>query len=841
MENTASWLVRHAMQKAWQRPHQDMALNIKGCRISSKGGVTGHVSDGMQFIPLPGTGFWHVFHLGKLHARGGNLDIPPNAWYRLSHCINKFSCFMLVYSQFGLSVPSGIVRVRRLATGAIVLAIPDIKRYDWVEREGIYLRIYPGYDGGTNAPTIQPTTVSFHQVDTLERRQTIVNEYLAKIAEKKGYVSARVNGKLVKNLIVDSMASWDDVEILVDGRVRSIVDFRCGDLRTFASTLDGNRKYLLHIPKSDNKRWTFQNDVELEIYNGTDGRFYAQNRHQDVRQLTFNDLSIPVERITQLQGQFNEPISDNDSLIFRLVIREDFLQLPVLFNCSRVHELYRLNDSQIVSAIAGVGSSVKEWRGAELEISMANKLAAASYDNICRPMVTEAYGYNAASMYAAETPTKLVHDGQGWGCTLPPLLAANSTVYEYDIEGKLLGHKAHSDDTVYYATNPTARIVEAVAGEASDSVRVVDNAPDFDLLEGENVGLWLRKIIGEQLTDQYYQAVENVDYVKNDNHIRWTVDRARRHPTVVYDDRHLFFQAEFTVQEGEIRIPIVARNNQGNIRTLWLEMETVEVWLNQHPLVYGIDYYVKWPEVVIVNKVFIADGEVNHVSVRARGVTGKARVPKTGFITSGLISNNSRYDVKDDKVIRIVAGGSLLSRHDLVFREDNTVGTNVVRDGMPYSIDDPTVPLRDLVEGDTYQLRDAARDLDARVEDYLTVQIPLAPPQDVIPIPHWYHVYSPLLNKVMWDMLNGYLRPVEDDPDYRISSAQLDQLMENYTDFLHYDPAVLGHDQRFVKIHPHCLYTVKELTELQFALIDRINARYLNGSVQINQYLKIKG
>ena len=842
MENTPDWLVRHAVDNVWQRPHQDMALNIKGCRISERGGAVGHVSDGFQAIPMPGKGFWHVFHMGKLHARGGNLNVPPNVWYKLSACINEFSCFMRVYSANGLTVPTGLVRVRRTAVGAVILAIPDTDRYSWAEKENVFLRIYPGYSGGTTAPTILPTTTTCYQVAKLEERQNIVNDYIAAMARKEGYVSAWVNGKRVKTLTIDSMAAWDDVEIMVDGRVRRFHDFVCGNLKTFSSTLDKMRKYLLHLPKEPNSRWSFANDVELEIFNGADGRYYAQNMHRDVRQLTFNDLSIPTERITQLQDKFDAPVSDLDSLVFRLIIREDFLHLPITYSNARIHDLYRLTDSQIIAALAGANANLLEWQGAKLEEAMVNKLAAARYENITREMATEAYGYNAAGFYCANTPTKLKLDANGWGCTLPQLLAASSTVYEYDGAGLLLGKRYHSNDTQYYAQNPSCRLVEAIAGQAADSVRVVDNAPDFTIREGENVALWIRMIVAEKPTDDYYPAVLGTDYTQSeDNVITWKVDRTRRHPTVIYDDKHLFFESTFVVSEGEIRIPIVARNNQGNVRTLWLEMETVEVWLNQHLLVYGIDYVVSWPEIVVTNKVFINDGTTNKVAVRARGVTGKARVPKTGFVTSGLISNNSRYDVKDDKVIRIVAGGSLMHRGDLVFREDNVVGTNVVADGLPYSIDDPTIPLRTIVEGDTYALRDKARDLDDRVEGYLSNWLPLQPPAEVVPLPHWYHVYSPLLNKVIWDMLNGYLRPVEDDPDYRISSDQLDRLMAPYLDYLKFDPASIGHDHRFVKIHPHCLYKVINLTELQYALVDRVNARLLKGGVQINQYLKIQG
>ncbi|MGK7530024.1 DUF7193 family protein, partial [Salmonella enterica] len=117
-----------------------------------------------------------------------------------------------------------------------------------------------------------------------------------------------------------------------------------------------------------------------------------------------------------------------------------------------------------------------------------------------------------------------------------------------------------------------------------------------------------------------------------------------------------------------------------------LPMETVEVWLNNHPLVHGIDYHTRWPEIVVVCKAWMADGDTNKISVRCRGVTGELRIPKHGFVSSGLLSNNNQFDCRDDKVIRVVGGGSLLLRDAVVFREDNTVGVDIVQDGFPYSV-----------------------------------------------------------------------------------------------------------------------------------------------------------
>ena len=131
--------------------------------------------------------------------------------------------------------------------------------------------------------------------------------------------------------------------------------------------------------------------------------------------------------------------------------------------------------------------------------------------------------------------------------------------------------------------------------------------------------------------------------------------------------------------------------------------------------------------------------------------------------------------------------------------------------------------------------------MDNRIEDYLSTWFPTPPPAAIVPLPTWYHLYSPVLNKVMWDIQMGRLTVVEDDETNRISTTQLDEIMVAYDDLLAFDPAFIGFDRRFVRVHPHLQYKTVEVAELTYALLDRINARYLNNAVTLNQYLKIKG
>ncbi|AWN09095.2 putative virion structural protein [Salmonella phage SPAsTU] len=837
MEN---WLVAHAVKNAWQRPYLDGVLNVAPFRLTEKTGAIGFFKHGRNPIPLPGSGWWHAYAIDKLHLNYGNLSIPVERWKKLTTCVNNFHSWMQVYNEDGTIVPSNSVYFWRTISGQIYMAIPQTDRYKWLDDTPCYLRIYAGYTGGENAPVIKPTTIESFSPPNPQQIQVILDRYNLLKTQKQGYVDFWVNGKMIVDPKPANIKAWDDVEIRVDGRIRRVIDYRCGDLRTFYSTLDQTRKYLLHIPKGDGE-WIFNNDCEIQLLWQGEGRYYHRHRHRAMRQLTWNDLSIPSERISKYRNAFSNVMNDIDGLTIRLLIREDFLDLKPLYNSSHTHDLYRLSDDKIIDAMVGANANVAEWQAANLEESAANKVAAAKLRNITRDLATDAYGYNAVARYSADTPQRLSLTAGGYQAVLPDLLATLSTVYEYDADGLLLGSHRNVGYDIYKARDPAARIIEAIAGDCSDAVHIVDNAPDFEIEEGQNVGLWIRMVIGEVPTDDYYKAEEGTDYLRENNQIVWTVDRTRRHPTVIYDDLHLFFEMDVAVSEGEIRIPILARNQDGNQRTLWIPMETVEVWLNDHPLVHGIDYTVRWPELVVVCKAWMGDGDSNKVSVRCRGVTGTLRVPKHGFVSSGLLSNNNQFDARDDKVIRVVGGGSLLLRDEVVFREDNTIGVDIVQDGFPYSVDDPTIPLRTLVTGDTYALRDIARDLDDRVEAYLTNWFPTPPPVNPVPLPYLYHLYSPTLNKILWDYLQGILILREDDPDYRISTTQLDEIMKRYEDLLPFDPAYIGYDKAFVKMHPHVKYETVEINELGFAFLDRVNARYLNGEVQLNQYLKIKG
>lgn len=86
----------------------------------------------------------------------------------------------------------------------------------------------------------------------------------------------------------------------------------------------------------------------------------------------------------------------------------------------------------------------------------------------------------------------------------------------------------------------------------------------------------------------------------------------------------------------------------------------LDVWLNGHPLIEGLDYHVNWPEVVVVNKQYLTSDENQLIDIRGQGFCAADLKPEPprefGFVEHGYLSKDRQYNVRDDKVLSVVLG-----------------------------------------------------------------------------------------------------------------------------------------------------------------------------------------
>jgi hypothetical protein len=274
-------------------------------------------------------------------------------------------------------------------------------------------------------------------------------------------------------------------------------------------------------------------------------------------------------------------------------------------------------------------------------------------------------------------------------------------------------------------------------------------------------------------------------------------------------------------------------------------MGVLELWLNGHSLIEGLDWFMNANEICIVNKVWrTRDGSPNRITIRGTGFCNKdmSRVKQSefGYVEQGWLSRNNRWNLRDDKVIRVTAGGRIYERTDLDWVEDKPgVKLNNVDNGAPYQVIEPIIPLRGVTLDDTYAMRMLAEATDKEIEDYMTEKMgqPVIDGPNIIPGPHV--LYSPFISKIMHDLNDGYIH--ESDIDNAAYSDNLvKQLSKPYEWLLAYEPTSKNLDPDYVNVHPHESYEPFELGLYQYNFLRRVVRIYLKDKVNISQFISIR-
>lgn len=844
-----TWLQEHAIEHVWCNPALDRRRFIKPCRLSPPEGDVCQIRVSEHQIGLPDPTLWYtVFQIGLLRPDTVGIDEYWSGWVTAETLLNRFGTIIQVYNEGGRTIPLSLVWMRVLSNGNFIIAIERVDKQLTFAREDLYIRFYAGYF--KQSPEWTPSHRTFSESAYL-RNGEAMTDFILRYRDTKrlpGFTFAFVNGYPVRDLTFENVALWDRVEYVHDGSVVEVYDFAVKDLVNFTSTLDKCRKAILHPPKK-REEINYLNDVDIYLFASDNGRYYTLHKTADLRQLTHRDFAIPAANITKYaQGN---PIewADEDNLTLRLFIRRSGMTRPLTYETNRIHELYKLNDAGIVQAFSGVNAVMPEWRAEHLEMSAYVRLMSSMGTKINRELASRAYGYNAVSKYAADTPTKVIEEGGVKYAVLPPLLKANSTVYEYDSAGLLLGFYLNDHDEVigrWTCRNDNAALVEVIEGRGSNTLDINFNAVGYKLEPGYNHRFYLQTLRSGVPTDEWEDVTGDLNsyQVDEDGIVHWKVDLKRRQPAIWRDSRFLAYDFIEDAYDGTLRFSLNSfRADQEGPWVMHFHAMTLELWMNGHPLINGLDYVVKWPQIIICNKQYLDySGEYHRpkITVRARNQSKEFVAPEYGHVINGLLSNNNRFDVRDDKVVRIVADGAVRHREDVEFREDIGVNLHNVRNGAPYIIEDPLVPLRRTVEFDTYVMHGEAKVVDQHVQGYLTSKIPQLPMVQHNPIDGKHVVFSPMLNKIIHDLINGIFLPTEDPDINFIPTDELDKMLEPYKYLADYDPLKNGVDLRYVDVQPHDGLTPVTLTELHYSIVERANDLWFDSAIDLNKLIKLQ-
>lgn len=846
------YLVNHALRNVWCSPDQDYQFVFQPARLTARRGASRQVDIEWQTINLPdNVNTYHVYQIGQIDPRLLGMSLKKGEWKRLSDVCMDENLLADLYTKDGRQYPRFSTYVRYMKDRNLVVAVQDQIKVGDLGLETLFLRVYSNaYFASDRSDSRVDTIVVDGLVGETEEQILLFQRRLRDRRALHGTVTCYRNGYVVDDVPPNRSEVGDVIEMVYDSTVMDVLDFPIQDLHTFNSTLDKKRKYLIR-PTEKLASILYRDDVDMYLVdtNGSqyNGIYVHKNQEDALRMVTHQDYSVPV---AYLAGYVNDhPVwKDMTDLTLRLYRRHSGYHRPLVFEHHRIHELYKLDPVDISDAMLGVDSTVSVWRAPALEESYYTQVMRSLRKDISPRLVQDAYGYNAMAKLLADTPQFTVEENGQQIAHLPYGLRTYSTIFEYDIRGELLGFHQHTSGEGYLARHPDCRMVEGIVGTGSEVLTTVYGEERTRIDPMHNHRMYLCDVDNYKPTWEFRDVTNQIDeaYSIVGNEVVWHVDMDRYYPAIKNDRDFLAYTYRVPVENGIIRFSIGAKEQRGDsfdMLPLSIPVGRLELWLNDRPLIENLDYFVSWPEVVICNKEFLVDGE-QEITVRGTGFClpdmSREPAPDVGFVDRGMLSRNERFNVRDDRVMRIVVDGAVYHRDQLYFGEehDRIMIEDDVRNGAPYVIRDVVVPLRGITEEKTYALRERSRTIDREVEDYLTLKYPEAEIENPNIIPEFYQIFSPFISKIHHDLIEGIFNPPGIDDQY--SEMDMREWVKDYEYLLDFEPSLKGVDRRYVSIHPHNQYVETELTVYQYTFLERLIRAYLDNAVDLTAFVRIK-
>ena len=850
------YIKEHALKNVWCTPEQDYQYVFKPARITTPRGVRKYTMVEWNRVWLPDqTSIFHVYQIGQLSPKTLKLITEPGVWYKVSDLCNDNNTTIDIYFNNGKQLPRFDVWIRKTETRNLIVAVREQKRIGDLVNNPIFIRFYSNaFFASTRSHSSTDHIFTKGQYATDRASVVVFQRDIRDLRDLGGHVYVFHNGMLVNDTHPDLVVEGDVIELVHDTTIYDTVEFKVSDLEVFTSTLDQTTKYLLSRLKGSTTTIDFHDDIDIWLVKKTgeaySGVYYHRSKASDVRMVTHKDYSIPVNRVLSFAtdiSQWNDPLE----LTVLLHVRKSGYSRPLVNENNRIKELYRLDNEKILDAMVGANSTIEEWKASNLENSNYPKIMRSLSLDITSELVQEAYGYNAISKLVADTPSPVTVLAGANGAKLPFGLRQNSTMFEYDSQGKLLEYHTHPHGEVYYTSNLQASKVEGLTGTGSDSLLTYYDQLIVELTEGKDFACYICPIRGGVPTYEWERILPGIDneYYSIENNILTWNDQllSDTHFAVRKDDNFLLYSQDLTLETGILKLELEAFEFYNGVlekRPLMLPMLHLDIFLNGYSLIENIDYFIKDNQVVITNKEYLKTNTViQNVVVRAIGLAGTSvyweKAREYGFVEHNLLSRNTKYDIRDDKVIRYIVGGKLRNKEELKFSEDGIAVRMIdIPNGTPYCLSETVVALRGLNNTTTYDFREQAKVIDEKISNYLGMYYPEEIIEEPSIITERYQILSPFISKIHYDLTSGYFYPDEITGHY--SDVKVRELTKPYEYLLDFDPVLKEMDERYVTIHPHHLFVETELDIYQYKFLQRIINVYLDDAIGLSGHVRIK-
>lgn len=825
MSNT---LIDFVLKNIWCNPRQDDTYTIQPERLTMPYGCryTAKVLD--RILPMPTANeYYHVFQLGLVYPNGLNIykdlpEWPVNTWLSVKECMTYQPVTIEVYNQQGVVLPRNTVYFMLMDERNLIVAIKEVNQLPLVYSSSqFFIKFYMNrYFETDRFPGGEKIVIHSEQPLTQQAvldMQLLYNQYKV----LPGYCFCFVNGLFVDEISLITASAGDYVEFVYDRSVKRIVHIPVELLKDYFSTLDNERKFLLHYPATDVDSVEFYDDNTLYITRRNDthfkGLFSYHHRPASMRMVTHRDYGISVndvyDRIFDLNTISNQSQNSLTGCRISLFIREAGYDRALVYEMNKLHELYKLSDDQVIETLVGESNNLSLWRAPVLEASMYSNVISNQTGAVTYQEAKEALGYDSIAKYFGESIIKILPSMNGY-VPLPLLLRNNSTIYEYDVNGHLIGSYYNQSNDIYILQNQTTAFIEVLKGKGTNVPSVYFDTHIFPLPVNYNWRLYLNHLNNSQVTDNWLDITDTSLYQIQNNQIVYTATDINQILMLRTDEKFIALDYTLTPHEGLISVNLVEQNLfTGSLADMTIPIPGLQfdVFINNKPAVEGIDYRIHFPRIDIISKRHLiqpaaTNAQSLHIRMRGLSLDGVSweTVKDVGFIQYGFLSNNSHFDVREDAVSRVIIDGKLIDRSLIKFSEEHQgVYINDVYNGLPYMVQPIAVPLKPLLTEDTYLFRDRSININERIGNYLTDQLPQPERTGVFASSERYPLYSLFLSGIIFDILRGVIP--EEAYTKTLTDQEVVTLCQPYLKWLKHDVITPNGQiaEEFVVVHPH--------------------------------------
>lgn len=830
---------RFALDNIYCAPGQDKQFCFKLVRLTKKSfPAKRYVNAYNKNKHLPNqTDQFHVFAIGNLPPVIINLLTQKQEWFRDSW-INVATDMVLrnyllkVYSQDGLLYPRQKIYYSFTDESSILIALedtPDTKPFfntDTFNYLSIYSNSYFNSTAFTTSAVRDGIDYRFKQVlNNLEKveLQTFANNKRL----NGGNTFTYVNGYYVSDVRLD-IPDGSFVEIVYDQSVLSKEEVPLPSMRTFGSTLDTRTKFLLFRDRvADHIQYV--DDTELYVTTSTQllnrGLYFYKHKDYVMRNVTDKDFSVDTAYLNSTAQRLSVLVNPGiDTKKVVLYTRKSGRDMALVYSAMKLHELYKLPAAIQLDVINNTGYTLDHFRAEKLEDSSYFKVASAGrMVDVTKELVIDAVGYNAMAYYFANSPCSVNRPE----VEVPELYQWNAMAFEYNTQGLFTSYTTTSGPLYPVASTDTKHVSFMKGYVPVEFGGVYDRDAIVTLLHPNDEIAVISAYFAGTTRQSKWEDITNTTKVKRTATTVELSEVPDKKVRIVYQSRLNIYDEEMGLENGVLYFPITQMEDRGTgmqRHACEVPYRDISIYLNKRKLTQGIDYLLSFPYVCIFSKKYIDYALLKQqVHIRCSGFVADANrineLDIKGFVNNGVLTRNRYYDIRDDRVMSVFVDGCLRDRSQVLFSEnDSTVRLSNVSNGLPYTVQEDFIPLRDLTGLDTAPSYEKNIQTNLKISGLFNQVLPEPTISEfnIINVPHT--LYSPTLSKMINDIVTGVIPESLYSTPYNDNTIN-NLLNVNYKAYLALDPIKLGLPVGVTVVHPHIGNTVIPVNLLAYRFI----------------------